>query len=66
MAAADGCQECTAAGKSLKPTFAKGDIGKIYEPKEPNECLQLDFWGPIEYLNESDKHVLVAVDRFSR
>ena len=66
VAAADGCKECTDAGKSLKPLCAKGDVGKIYEPREPNECLQLDFWGPIRYLNESSKYVLVAVDRFSR
>ena len=66
VAAADGCKECTDAGKSLKPLCAKGDVGKVYEPREPNECLQLDFWGPIRYLNESSKYVLVAVDRFSR
>ena len=36
------------------------------EPKEPNESVQLDFWGPINYLNQSPKYVLVAVDRFSR
>ena len=66
VAAADGCKECTDAGKSLKPLCAKGDIGKVYEPREPNECLQLDFWGPIRYLNESSKYILVAFDRFSR
>ena len=66
VAAADGCKECTDAGKSLKPLCAKGDMGKAYEPRELNECLQLGFWGPIRYLNESSKYVLVAVDRFSR
>ena len=45
---------------------SKDDIGKIPEPKEPNESVQLDFWGPINYLKESKKYVLVAVDRFSR
>ena len=66
MVAADGCKECTEAGKSLKPLCAKGDIGKVYEPKEPTECLQLDFWGPIKYLNESSKYFLVSVDRVLR
>ena len=28
--------------------------------------MQLDFWGPISYLNESKKYVIVDVDRFSR
>ena len=45
---------------------SKDDIGKIPEPKEPNESVQLDFWGPINYLKESKKYVLVGVDRFSR
>ena len=43
----------------------KGDVGRVLEPKEPNEFVQLDFWGPINYLKESKKYVLVAVDRFS-
>ena len=42
------------------------DMGEVPEPREPNECLQLDFWWPINYLNESRKYVLVATDRFSR
>ena len=54
------------AGKNLKNMCSKGDIWKIPEPKEPNESVQLDFWGPINYLKESKKYVLVAVDRFSR
>ena len=36
VAAADGCKEWTDAGQSLKPLCAKGDIGKVYEPREPN------------------------------
>ena len=60
------CQQCTEAGKNLKSLLPKGDMGKVPEPREPNECIQLDFWGPINYLNESKKYVLVATDRFSR
>ena len=63
---AGNCQECTLAGKNLKSMCSKNDIGKIPEPKEPNESVQLDFWGPNNYLKESKKYVLVAVDRFSR
>ena len=61
---AGNCQECTLAGKNLKNMCSKNDIGKIPEQKEPNESVQLDFWGPINYLKESKKYVLVAVDRF--
>ena len=60
------CQQCTEAEKNLKSLLPKGDMGKVPEPREPNECIQLDFWGPINYLNESKKYVLVATDRFSR
>ena len=60
------CQQCTDAGKNLKTLLSKGDVGKVPEPRETNECIQLDFWGPISYLNESKKYVLVATDRFSR
>ena len=63
---AKGCPECTAAGKDLKTIIKKNQLGTVPEPKEPNESVQLDFWGPINYLNESRKYVLVAVDRFSR
>ena len=28
---------------------------QILEPKEPNEALLFDFWGPNNYLNESRK-----------
>ena len=53
-------------GKNLKSMCSKGNLGKISEPKEPNEAIHLDFWGPINYLPESKKHVIVAVDRFPR
>ena len=63
---AEECSECTAAGKNLKTILRKNQLGTVPEPKEPNESVQLDFWGPINYLNESRKYVSVAVDRFSR
>ena len=63
---AKDCPECTAAGKNLKTILGKNQLGNIPEPKEPNESVQLDFWGPINYLNESRNYVLMAVDRFSR
>ena len=63
---AEGCPECTAAGKNLKTIIKKNQLGTVPEPREPNESVQSDFWGPINYLNESRKNVLVAVDRFSR
>ena len=63
---AEGSSECTAAGKNLKSIVKKNQLGTVPEQKEPNESVQLDFWGPINYLIESRKYVLVVVDRFSR
>ena len=60
------CQECILAGSNLKPICSEGNLGKIPEPKEQNEAIQLDFLAPINYLQESKKYVIVAVDRFSR
>ena len=65
MSIAENCREYTLAGKILKNMCPKGDVGKILEPKNPNESVQLDFWGPIIYLKESKKYVLVVVDHFS-
>ena len=52
---AENFRECPAAGKNFKTMCSKRDLGTIPEPKEPNESLQLDFWGPINYLKESKK-----------
>ena len=62
---AKGFPGCTAAGKNLKTITKKNQLGTVPEPKEPNESVQLEFWGPINNLNESRKNVIVAVDRFS-
>ena len=42
-------------GRYLKPMCSEGNLGKIPEPKEQNEAIQLDYWGPINYLQESKK-----------
>ena len=63
---AENCQECILVGKNLKPMCSKRNLGKIPEPKESNEAIQLNFWGPMNDLQESKKYVKVAVDRFSK
>ena len=40
-------------------------MGETYVPKEPNDLVQLDFWGPVNYVRGRKKYVLVAVDTFS-
>ena len=50
------CPECTAAGKNLKTILRKNQLGTVTVPKEPNESVQLNFWGPINYLNEFRKY----------
>ena len=34
-------------------------------PKEPNDLVQLDFWGPVKYVRGRKKYVFVPVDTFS-
>ena len=55
------CKSCLKAGKNLKPDVLKVDIGITYNPKEPNDIVQLGVWGPVNYVQGRDKYVLVAV-----
>ena len=64
-ATAQYCKSCLEAGKNLKPDIPKSDMGETYVSKEPNDLVQLDFWGPVNYVRGRKKYVLVAVDTFS-
>ena len=64
-ATAKYCKSCLEAGKNLKPDIPKSGIGVTYVPKEPNDLVQFDFWGPVNYVRGRMKYVLVAVDTFS-
>ena len=52
---AENCRECIAKDNSFGPVCTKGDLYKFAEPREPNESLQLGFWWPNSFLNESKK-----------
>ena len=43
--AAEECPECTAARNKLQPLCHQNELGTVYEPKKPNESIQLEFWG---------------------
>ena len=58
-------KSCLEAGKNFKPDIPKNDMGDTYVPREPNDLVQLDFWGPVNYVRGLKKFVLVAVDTFS-
>ena len=63
----DYCQnyaKCLASGNNFKSKIQKSKVGKTNKPKEANKFIQLGCWRPINYLNESKKYVLVAVERF--
>ena len=64
-ATAKYCKSCVEAGKNLQPDIPKSDMRDTYVPKEPNDLIQLDFWGPVNYVRGQKKYVLVAVDTFS-
>ena len=68
-------QPCINSGKlsrvytsryELEKNELKLNVGKITESKEPNESMQLDFWGPFNCRNEFKNYLLLAVDRFSK
>ena len=59
------CKSCLEAGKNLKPDIPKNDMRDTHVPREPNDLVQLDFWGPVNYVRGRKKYVLVAVDTFS-
>ena len=65
-ATAKYCKSCLEVGKNLKPDIPKSDMGETYVSKEPNDLVQLDFWGSVNYVRGRNKNVLVAVDTFSR
>ena len=48
---AENCSECTDSCMNLKNLISKQDMEKSVEHKDHNEAVQLDFWGPISYLN---------------
>ena len=64
-ATANLCMHCLEAYKNLKTDIAKGNLNKTYVPTEPNEIVQLDFCGPVNYVKGPKKYALFAVDVFS-
>ena len=56
------CKHCLEAGKNLKLGIATGNLGETYIPTEPNEVVQLDFRGPVNYEKRRKKHAFIAVD----
>ena len=49
-ATAKYCKSCLEAGKHLKPDIPKNDMGDTYVPREPNDLVQLNFWGLVNYV----------------
>ena len=61
---AEGYHERTAVGIHLEPLCARNEMGILYEPKESNQCIQLNLSGPIKFFKESDNYIFIAEDRF--
>ena len=59
------CETCVANGKNLKTKLTAKDLGNLKTLTEPNEEIQIDFYGPFKY-NGTKKFLIVAVDRFSK
>ena len=58
------CKSCLEAGKNLKPNIPRSNIGITYVLKETIDLVQMDFWGPLNYVQGRQKYVLVALDSF--
>ena len=58
-------QQCTYSCRNLKILLPKAKLGQISKPREPKECLDLDFWVTINHFQKQQTYVLVATDRFS-
>ena len=55
LAKASDCVPCTDIGKNLKPIIPKSKWHPHKACHEPNEEIQIEFWGPIT--NEKDKDI---------
>ena len=54
-AAAKLCKHCYEAGENLKQDIPKRDIVVSYKLKEPNDLVQLDFLGQLNYVKRLSK-----------
>ena len=64
---AQSCQDCIKNGKNLKAIHTKSQLGSLPPLSEPNEEIQMDFAGPIQFREHKDDYfILVTVDRLTR
>ena len=67
VAQAQTCCHCAEKGKNLKPLISKTQVGNLPPLSEPNEEVQMDFAGLIQFKdNALSNYILVTVDRLSR
>ena len=57
-------KHCLEAGKNLKPDIVKSNLGEPYVPTEPNEVVQLDFLGSVNYVQVRKNYALIVFDKF--
>ena len=63
---AQDCVVCFRAGKNLHPSLPTTHKNPLPRPKMPNAQLQVDFLGPFNNEKGKKKHVIVAVDNYSK
>jgi len=63
----EDCPDCKQSSKNLRSVLPKTEKSKLPDPpSSPSEELQIDFAGPFLENGPAQKHLFVAVDRFSR
>ena len=60
------CKPCTAIGKNLKSIIPAKKFTPHIPCVEPNQEIQIDFWGPIFDERGNEVYFLAAIDRFSK
>ena len=59
------CEQCSLAGKNVKPLKRQNQFGEIPKSVEPNEEIALDFAGHFQNAEHGKKYMLVAIDNYS-
>ena len=59
------CEQCSLAGKNVKPLKRQNQFGEIPKSVEPNEEIAWDFAGPFQNAEHGKKYMLVAIENYS-
>ena len=59
------CEECSAAGETVKVLQNQSELGILLDSSEPNEEIASDFEGPFQNAKHGKQYLIVSQDNFS-